>query len=142
MDIFEQISKVDARDTEAIEDEDFKKAFSPFMMLRWYSGTKDPLQIQLLNELVNPMIFSLHREKELLYYLFCCCSSGKNKRYSWIKRPKKDNVNVLRMICEYYNLSGNEARTVLKTLSKEDLLEILECMGYDDTLCKKIKKAI
>ena len=142
MDIFEQISKVDAGDTSVIKDDEFKKSFSPFMMLRWYSGTKDTLQIQLLNELVNPMIFSLHREKELLYYLFCCCQSGKNKRYSWIKRPKKDNVNVLRMVCDYYKISGNEAKGVLKTLGKEDLLEILEYMGYDDTMTKKIKKAL
>lgn len=142
MDIFEQISKIDSEDLEAIEDENFFKDFSPLMMLRWYSGTKDPTQIQLLNEIVNPMIFSLYKDKKLQYYLFCCCSSGKQKRYSWIKRPKKENIDVLRMVCSYYGISANEGKHALKSLNKEDLLEILDYMGYDNKLSSKIKKAL
>jgi len=140
MDIFEQLSKLDSQNLEAIEDEKFSKEFSPILVLRWYSGTKDPVQIQLLNELVNPMIFSLHREKKLLYYLFCCSSSGRKKRYSWIKRPKKKNIDVLRMISSYYGISANEAKHAIKNLDKEDLLEILNLMGYDNKLFNKIKK--
>jgi len=142
MDIFEQISKIDSQDFKAIKDEKFFKDFFPLLVLRWYSGTKDPVQIQLLNSLVNPMIFSLHKEKTLLYYLFCCCSSGKGKRYSWIKRPKKVNVDVVRMICSYYGISTNEAKYAIKNLNKEDLLEILDYMDYDNKKYNKIKKAI
>lgn len=142
MDIFDTIKTIDRQDFSAIDDDDFHKEFVPLVTLRWYSGTKDPVQIQLLNDLVNPMVFSLYKEKKLLYYLFCCCATGKNNRYAWIKRPKKTNKNVLAMVCEYYGISGNEARGVLKDLSKDDLKEILNCMAYDDKLSAKIKKAI
>jgi len=129
-------------DVDAIKDETFFKEFSPFMMLKWYAAVKDPKRILLVNHIVNPMLFELHADKALLYKLFCCCSDGSSKQYSWIKRPKKVNVDVLRMIGEYYDISGREAEFAFKELSKEDLLEILDHMGYDEKLRGKIKKNI
>lgn len=141
-DIFDQLNKIDSLDINAIDEEEFYKKFSPFMILKWSSYTKDANRVLLVNELLNPMIFTLHKEKKLLYYLACCCSDGTKKRYSWLKRPKKPNVKVLKMIAEYYDIGTGEAKHVLGQLSKNDLLEILECMGYDDKLVKEIKKAI
>ena len=112
------------------------------MALKWYAAVKDPKRILLVNAIANPMLFALHKDKKLLYYLLCCCSEGSEKRYSWIKRPKKTNIDLLRMVMEYYDISSREAQETIKSLSKDDLLEILNCMGYDDKLRNKIKKKI
>lgn len=142
MDIFDQLKAIDRLDIDAIEDEEFEKKFSPYMALKWYAAVKDPLRIKLVNSIANPMIFQLHKEKKLLYYLLCCCSDGSEKRYSWIKRPKKTNINLLNMVSEYYQISGREAEMTIKELNNDDLLEILDLMDYDDKLRNKIKKSL
>lgn len=142
MDIFEQLKAIDNIDIDAIEDQSFFKDFSPFMAIKWYASVKDSKRIHLVNTIINPVLFSLHRDKKLLYYLFCCCSDGNEHRYSWIKRPKNKNVNVIRMVMDYYQISTKEAKITIKELSKNDLLEILECMDYDTKTRNKIKKQI
>lgn len=142
MDIFEQLKIIDSMDTSAIKDDEFAKNFSPFMSMKWYAATTDPRRVLLVNELVNPMLFSLHSEKTLLYYLLCCCSDGQPKRYKWVKRPKKINKHILEMLSYYYDISSTEATGVFKSLTKDDLLEILSECGYDTDTMKKIKKAL
>lgn len=142
MDLFEQLKKIDHQEIEMADDPEFMKDFSPFMINKWYSYTPDPKRVLLVNELLNPMIFALHSEPKLLFYLACCCSDGKQKRYSWLKRPKKQNENLLTMVADYYDITFGDAEHALEELERDDLLEILEGMGYDDKLSKKIKKAI
>jgi hypothetical protein len=142
MDIFEQLRKIDNMEISASDDEEFMKGFSPYMVNKWYSYTPDAKRVLLVNELLNPVIFELHKEPKLLFYLACCCSDGTSKRYSWIKRPKKQNEDVLAMLAQYYEITAAEAKHALERLSKDDILEIVELMGYDDKMIKKITKAI
>jgi hypothetical protein len=142
MDLFEQLKRIDNQEIKLANDPEFMDSFSPFMINKWYSYTTDAKRVLLVNELLNPMIFALHKEQKLLFYLACCCSDGTQKRYSWIKRPKKFNKDLISMVSEYYNITAGDAERALEELEKEDLHEILEQMGYEDKLKNKIKKAI
>ena len=138
-DIFEQLKKIDSFDLEAINDEEFLKKFSPFMINKWMAATTNPKRILLVNELLNSMIFELHKEKKLLYYIACSASTG-GERYSWIKRPKNTPDPVVQVVSDYYGISFREAKTSLKLLKTDDIIEMAEELGLDKTELKKIKK--
>jgi len=139
VDIFEQLEKIDSFDLDAIKDEQFFKEFSPFMINKWMAATTNPKRVLLVNEILNSMIFELHREKKLLYYLACASSTGP-ERYSWVKRPKNTPDPVVEVVSDYYGMTHREAKMSLKLIDRDDILEMAEELGLDNKEIKKIKK--
>ena len=148
LDIFSVLNSLNKGDkdvwTKLSEEE--KKGFSAFIIARWMSGTSDPLTILLLNEFVNPYIFSLDKHPELLAKLLACCGNGQNnRRFSWVKdssSKKKVGSMTLNVIKEYHCYSSREARECLSLFSKEDLLEMAESLGWQNDEIKKLKKEL
>lgn len=138
-DIFEQLEKIDSFDIEAIKDEEFFKEFNPYMINKWMAATTNPKRVLLVNELLNSMLFQLHKEKKLLYYLACASSTGP-ERYSWVKRPKNTPDPVVAVVADYYGISHREAKISLQLLENDDILEMVEDLGLDKKEVKKIKK--
>lgn len=121
------------------------KAFQPFLVMRWMSGTNDAKQILIINELLNPAVFPLTNHKQLLWQLLTVCNSGKKARYSWIKLPSKldpSRPTCTKVIMEYYGYSTGDAVEALRLLTRDDVIELAEDMGWQKEEIAKIKKEI
>lgn len=137
--LFDVLKKID-RGTAVYED--IEKEFSPFMTMKWMASTKDPTRIHLINQLVNLPIFILGKDKKLLFNLLLTVADGNDKRYNWIKRPKKIPVEVLEVVCDYYEISYKEATDSLAIMEKKDVIDMAIDMGYTEKELKGLKKKL
>ena len=149
LDIFQVLRKIDSKDRKFFDSlsEDELKGFLPFLIMRWMSGTSDPMQVYMLNELVNPYVFSFSDNKELLYYLLTTVSDDKRiKRYSWIKGPtanKKSSMpEALSVIKEYFGYNNKEAEDALNILSDEDIIDYASQLGKQKEEISKLSKEL
>lgn len=142
LDMFEVLREIDARNTNFLSalPEDQKKQFVPLLSMRWLSSGTER-QTRLLNAVVNPMVFSLHRHPELLYKLMVATSDGKSRRYSWIKKKGKDKSSPVStaVVSEYYQCSKKDAKRYLRQLTQDDVFEMADELGYDKDQVKKLK---
>lgn len=120
-----------------------RKDFIPLLVMRWLSGTNQPAQIILLNEVVNPYVFSLHEHKNLLYKLLTICSINPQK-YTWVKKQSKNNKlkNTILLINKHYNYSTKKTIEILDFLSNDQILKIAEQHGLQQNEIKEIKKEL
>lgn len=147
LDIFKVLNHISQKDREFFKTltEEELKAFQPFVIMRWLTGTSSARQLFFLNTLVNPFVFNLSEHKELLYYLMTICTNGKTQRYNWIKGPTKKDKKLsttTKVICDYYKYNYMEAKSVLSLLSREDILSYAEQLGYQPEEITKIKKEL
>jgi len=144
LDIFALLSQIDKKNYQIWDSltEAQQKEFSPLIVMRWMSGTSDPFQIIMLNEVVNPYVFELN--KELLLKLLGVCSNGKQKRYSWVnlKTVGKKQKTAVELIEQYYEMTTREALDVLPMFSSEELMELAEELGLQKDELKNFKKEL
>lgn len=141
LDIFEVLKSIDNFDIDYFSEltPEQEKTLHPLVVMRWLSGTRDIKQITRINSVVNPFVFSLHKEKKLLTRLLLCCSTSK-KTYSWVKRKKQERATSRsQLIQDYYDCTHKEALIYEKTISLEDLISMAEEVGYDNEEIKKLK---
>lgn len=118
-----------------------KKAASPFIIMRWLSGTSDVAQLIRLNTFVNPYAFSLGQEKSLLFKLIAASTTRRPKRYQWLKAPgSTSNKLSLEVAKQYYGWSTREAE--LQRIGAESLVAMAEELGWDADQLKKLKKEL
>lgn len=146
LDLFNLLNRVNQKDhlfVEKLSEEELKE-FQPFVVMRWLTGTNDPAQIYLLNELVNPYAFSLLKHKNLLYKLACVASSGQSRRYKWTKANQTKNSSPLitEIVKQRYGYNSTQARDVLHLLSENDILQYAEDAGLQKEEITKLKKEI
>lgn len=120
------------------------KAFQPFLVMRWMTGTDSARQVFFTNEFVNPFAFSLSgSHKQLLWQLLTIANSGKNQKYEWVKLPAKTttskptSVSVLKRM---YHYSTDECNDALKILNVDDILELATDLGLQPDDISKISK--
>ena len=95
-----------------MEDPDAKKDYAPYIINRCLSGNLDC--IMFVNEM-NKYSF-LDKDMQYSFYLN---SVRKRKRFSpWLR---KDKVNDLECVKEYYGYSNEKASQALKILSNQQL---------------------
>jgi hypothetical protein len=143
-DLFGFLAKLSVSDfkyVDALPEAD-KKTFAPVVIMRWLSGTTDKKQIRYLNHFVNPMVFNMYQHPDMAFRLMMASCTGAARKYSWIKRNKKTEKSTLsvEVIKAYYQCSAREAQQYLSVLSKDDLMEMAEALGYEKELLKKLKK--
>lgn len=142
LDIFETLKQVDKHNIHLFDDLsiDAKKSFAPVVYMRWMSSGSD-LQLELLNGIVNPLVFRLHRHPALLYKLMTVCSDGKSKRYSWVKKKGKNKScpKSISVIAQYYDCNKNDAERFKSRLTIDDVLEMADELGCASDDIKKIK---
>lgn len=146
LDLFALLSSLDAKDYDLwdkLTDEQ-RKEFSPYMTLRWLMGTNDQRQLVFLNELVNPVVFAFgSQHKELLLKLFAVCTSGQRQRYTWRNfKSNKKASKALDLVKERYGYGDREAKDALKLLSKDDLIELAESVGWQKEDVNALKKEL
>lgn len=121
-------------------DDEFKNQFSPYLIMKYLSGTNSNQQLILINEICNRYIFKLSAHKHLISELLTVSTDGYNHRYTFIKEKKKDNEYALsaEIIRLYFECSKNEVNDFLIILTKHDIMTIAEELGKDDTFIKKL----
>ncbi len=142
IDVFEILKQIDKRDVTYFKSltDDQKKQVVPLLLMRWISsGT--PMQTQLVNAIINPLIFKLYKHPELLYKLLVTCSDGKSRRYNWVKKKSKDKSSpvTIEVISEYYRCSKSDAMRFKKNLEMGDVIDMADSLGYDKDKIAKIK---
>lgn len=139
-DIFKVLEDIDSQNIKSYEDNE--SHYSPYMVMKWMSSTRDPKQLQLVNGLLNLTSFMLSKEKKLLYYLSISASDGKQKRYNWIKRPKQIPTVIVDVVSSYYEITPKEAIESIPYISKSDIIDMGISLGYTDSEIKKLKKSV
>ena len=130
-----------------------QKGFAPYVITRWLSGTKSALQLIYVNEFVNANVFSFTpgngfklNHNELLCKLMAVCGDKVSKRFVWKPEPKKNSSGMsslaLQVIGDYFEYSQREAIATYHLLSREDVLELANELGYQDDELKKLKKEL
>lgn len=119
-----------------------KKSAAPFVIARWMTGTTDQAQLIRINSFVNPYLFTLGQEKDLLFKLLSASATGRNVRYNWIKSPGAKATVKLKVeaIKQYYEVSTREANLYIKNISDDDIMEMAESLGWDKTEINSLKK--
>ena len=127
---------------ENLSDEE-RKGFAPLITMRWASGCNDPLQIILLNALVNPAVFTLGKHPGLLWKLLCVANTKQPRRYSWLKtNTGKSNkkAKTLAVIAAHTGCSTRVANQYLPLLDNDKILQMAEDLGYEKDEIAALKK--
>lgn len=144
LDIFGVLSKIDnprSGDFYSKFSDEEKKAFPPLVVMRWMSGTSDDRQIILLNEFVNPYVFSLGKHPHLLARLMQVASSNTQKRYQWLGiKSKKKNLEALRVVGQYFEMSEREVKLMDPFPSETEVMQMAEELGLQKEELAKLKK--
>jgi len=141
IDIFDILKRIDNKDIAFLHSltTEEKKSLAPVVISRWLSGCNDPKQIIRVNTILNPFIFSLYKEKDLLLKLLFCASTGK-KMYKWHSKKATDSKSLkIEILCSYYKCTQNEAKSMLNFHTIDDLTEMARLCHYQESDIKKIK---
>lgn len=145
LDIFRVLSHADKKDVSFFDTltEEEVAALQPLLVMRWLSGTKSPLQIMLLNEVVNPYIFTLTQHKQLLWNLITTTGQKQQRKYQWIKAPGKGASSkpiTISLLKQHYKYSHSQAVDVLPLLCYDQVVELAEYYGRPNEDLTSIKK--
>jgi len=123
-----------------------KKAFSPWMAMRYTSSAKgmDAYHYLLMvNDIVNVDFNVLKKHPELQWKLLCVCGKGSNAFHPWIP-PGKGNKKVSKLanfLHEMYpTYNRKEIELVQELNSKDDLKQLARDHGMDDKAIKELFK--
>jgi hypothetical protein len=122
-------------------DDDVKKAFSPYILMRYVSNPQDvdpdtyEFIIDRVNDLVNKDHWTLSKgHKGMLWKLFASCGTGVDVRYQYLKLTSKSSANnkTEKLLAELYPAKKMEDIKLLASLmTKDDLNELFDSLGYD-----------
>ena len=141
LDIFNCLSQIDKKNIHFYDNLsiDQKKGFIQLIIMRWLYGTPYDLQVILLNQFVNPYIFSLSKHPGLIYKLMTV-TAVKPTRHTW--KPKPTNLNFplsLTVIANYFEISKRTAKLHLPLLCSDDILNMGLDLGMQSEEIKKLK---
>ena len=152
VDIFKVLSNLDLKQHQPVLQmtPDERKQLSPYILMRWMSGVRDPIQINRVNDRVNRIIWNLPKDPggeghdNLLVMLLSSCGNGKSQRHNWVqpKVSKKNQNIVLEVISASFGYSRRESAGVVELLSRDQILKLAEDLGYDDDVIKKLEKEL
>ena len=141
LDIKKELTAVDLRNYNFYDNltADEKKSFSPFILMRYTSNVKGDHDIQewyleRTNELVNKhhWVLSKHH-KALLWKLFAGVGVGTRMYHQYLAAGKKEKAQKIeRLIAELYPaMKMNEIKLLSGMMTKEDIKELFDKMGFD-----------
>jgi hypothetical protein len=146
VDIFEVLDHADRKDVNYFKNltRDQQKKFVPVVVARWLTGTYNKQQLILLNEFINPYLYSLHDHKDLLWKMITVCTSGNKTRYSWIKTNSNSikHPESIKCIKKYFNYNTQQATLCFNTISNNTVLDLAEELGYQDSELNLIRKEL
>ena len=149
LNIGNEMAKLDVKDRgfyDSLDEEDRKK-FAPFIMIRWASsvtGSNDlqSYYVMSVNERLNRGFFEVpaSQHKKLLWLLCTTVSPGMGKhRHEWISGPGKIKTNSKAekfLAAVYPELKNDEIKLLAKINDRNDLADLARSHGWDE---KRIK---
>lgn len=121
-----------------------KKAFSPWMMMRYCSsaqGRHSADYIFMTNELVNKDFSEVSKHPELQWLLLSACGSGKIEFHPYLKPPnaRKKKNKVFEFIYSIYpHMKAEDIEELITLNDKASLKQLAKEHGYDDKTIKDI----
>ena len=141
LDIKRELEAVDKRNHSFYDNlsEDEKKAFSPFILMRYTSNVQSDREIQewfveMTNELVNKDHWTLSKNhKALLWKLFASTGIGTKCYHPYLAAGKKEKVNKIEKLIAELNptMKLSEVKMLAKMMDKSDIDELFDKMGFD-----------
>lgn len=141
LDIGRELGAVNSRNYDFYDNltEEEKKAFSPFLLMRYVSNPQtDPevyeFTLDRVNEFVNKNHWDLSKNhKSLLWKLFASCGTGMSIRYTYLKAGTKAKANKIeKLLAELYpTMKMNEIKLLASMMDKKDIDELFDKMGFD-----------
>lgn len=126
-------------------DEQEKKKFGPFLMIRWGSSVKgipelEEWYLRATNERLNVNFFDLGKHPKLQWLLATTVSPGMGAQYhEWISPKKKDSSNnktIKFLKSQYPELDDDDIELLAEINSRDDIKQLARELGWDD---KQIK---
>jgi len=148
--IWNEMIAVDKKDYDFYDrlNDDQKKQFSPYLMLRWGSTVEGNSDISkyyavATNEFVNINFFDLSKHKKLQWLLCCCISpnAGKQKHY-WLGAAKGKGSSALKNLVmeQLPTTKESDIDLMLVTQTKEEIIEWLRQCGMEEKILKPLAK--
>lgn len=141
LDIKRELNAVDRRDYDfyANLSDDEKKAFSPYILMRYTSNVNENADIQewfvrLTNEYVNKNHWNLSKNhRELLWKLFAATGIGTSMYHPYLAAGKKEKTNKIeKLLAELhpsYKLS--DVKLLASMMTDKDREELFDSLGFD-----------
>jgi len=146
LDIFKLLGMIDnpkIQDVWTQLDEQEQRGLAPLVAMRWMSGTSDARQIMLLNEFVNPVVFSLGAHPHLLCQLLQVCSSRVPKRYYWqAVKSRQRRPTASAIVAEYWEMSAREVALLDPFPSNQEILQMADELGIDQDRAARLKREL
>jgi hypothetical protein len=116
-----------------------KKAFSPYVLMRYTASTQGDREIQewfleMTNEMVNKNHWNLSKNhKALLWKLFAATGAGVSCYHPYLAAGKKEKANKIeKLLCEIYPaMKMVDVKLMASMMDKKDKDELFDKMGFD-----------
>jgi hypothetical protein len=147
LDIKRELRAVDTRDYDFysnLTDEE-KKAFSPFILMRYTSNVQNDSDLQAwfietTNEYVNKNHWNLSKDhKELLWKLFASTGIGETMYHPYLAAGKKAKANKIeKLLAELYPARKmSDIKLLASLMTDADKKELFDKMGFDKSQRKE-----
>jgi hypothetical protein len=141
LDIKRELSAVDAKDYEfhaKLTDEE-KKAFSPFILMRYTSNVKGDRDTQewfleMTNEMVNKHHWVLSKNhKGLLWKLFAAIGTGAPAYHPYVAAGKKEKAQKIEKLIAELNpaMKMSDVKLEASLMTKDDITKLFDSVGLD-----------
>ena len=141
LDIKRELSAVDRKNYDFYKNltDEEKKAFSPFILMRYTSnvqGDADSQEwfVEMTNEMVNKNHWDLSKNhKELLWKLFAATGVGVACYHPYLAAGKKEKANKIeKLLVELYPARKLEdIKLMASMMTDKDKEELFDKMGFD-----------
>ena len=141
LDIKRELAAVDQKNYKFYENltEDEKKAFSPYVLMRYVSNVQGDSDIQAwfvetTNEMVNKHHWTLSKNhKELLWNLFAATGIGSTFFHPYLAAGKKEKTNKIeKLLAELHPaMKMSDVKLMASLMDKRDCEELFDNMGFD-----------
>jgi hypothetical protein len=142
LDIQRELRAVDQKnyDFYAKLTDDERKAFSPYILMRYTASVQMPDRdiqewyLEMTNEMVNKNHWDLSKNhKELLWKLFAATGTGVNCYHPYLASGKKEKANKIEklLVDLYPAMKMAEIKMLAKMMDKNDIKELFDKMGFD-----------
>ena len=119
-------------------DESDQKAFSPFIINRWLS--MDEEFIEVVNYFQKYAIGTLEPREVYKWYSDFLPKGKRFNKYIKSTNKKKYDPVLVDIACRHFECSKHQVGEYLELIHKEELTEILEIYGTDQTKIKRMIK--
>lgn len=141
LDIKRELNAVDRKIYDFYDNltDDERKAFSPYVLMRYTSNVQGDRDIQewfleMTNECVNKNHWDLSKNhKALLWKLFAATGAGVNCYHPYLAAGKKEKANKIeKLLAEIYPaMKMEDIKLLASMMDKSDKEELFDKMGFD-----------